>query len=45
MKRRHNIVHPADENVAMGRGHFQAMTISVPAVNDWIAAEGPPEPR
>jgi len=37
MKRRHNIVHRADENVAIGRGHFRAMTISVAAVNDWVA--------
>lgn len=35
MKRRHNIVHRADENIATGSGHFRALTISMATVNRW----------
>ena len=38
MRRRHNIVHRADENVARGRGQFRAMTISMATVIEWVDA-------
>lgn len=38
MKRRHHIVHRADENETSGQGQFQTRSISTVAVNRWIEA-------